>query len=187
MFTTGEPFSGPELAGVLASVEREGEAYLDSLSDTQFFTPQGAAWSPAQHVRHLRKAAAPVVTALRMPRWLLRLRFGRPADPFRSFGAVRQAYRDTLAAGGQAGRFAPAAEPLPASAGRRRAEIMVAWKATNASLVKGISRWPEPALDSACLPHPLMGRLSVREMLAFTVYHTAHHLTRVAERAAGGA
>jgi hypothetical protein len=29
-----------------------------------------------------------------------------------------------------------------------------------------------------------MGRLTVRGMLAFTVYHTAHHLRRVAERAA---
>ena len=59
--------------------------------------------------------------------------------------------------------------------------------AANTALVNALGRWPDAALDDVCLPHPLMERLSVREMLAFTVNHTAHHLiTRVAERAAGG-
>jgi hypothetical protein len=47
-----------------------------------------------------------------------------------------------------------------------------------------MTRWPERALDRHLLPHPLMGLLTIREMLAFTVYHTAHHLRRVADRAA---
>ena len=37
-------------------------------------------------------------------------------------------------------------------------------------------RWPEPSLDRYQLLHPLLGRLTVREMLEFSVYHHAHHL-----------
>ncbi|MEO8501391.1 MAG: hypothetical protein ABI565_10790 [Vicinamibacteria bacterium] len=31
------------------------------------------------------------------------------------------------------------------------------------------------ALDSTRLPHPILGRLSVREMAFFTLYHLRHH------------
>ena len=30
-------------------------------------------------------------------------------------------------------------------------------------------------LDAVLLPHPLLGKLTVREMLFFTVYHVQHH------------
>jgi hypothetical protein len=45
----------------------------------------------------------------------------------------------------------------------------------------------DPGLERArprCyrLPHPLLGKLTVREMLFFTVYHNAHHLDQVASR-----
>ena len=187
MFSTGDPFSAPELADALARIEREGQVYLIAMSDAQFFAPQGAAWSPALHVRHLRKSVAPLAAALRIPRLMLRLRFGRPRAPSRSFAGVREAYRGMLAAGGTAGRFTPSAEPMPQDAGDRRAEITAAWSVANAAVVNAMGRWSDAALDGTCLPHPLMGLLTIREMLAFTVYHTAHHLSRIAERAGGAA
>jgi len=33
----------------------------------------------------------------------------------------------------------------------------------------------EAALDKYILPHPLLGKLTLREMLYFTAYHVAHH------------
>jgi hypothetical protein len=60
---------------------------------------------------------------------------------------------------------------------------MNGWTRTTVELQNAIRRWPESALDGQLLPHPLLGPLTVREMRAFTVYHTAHHLQRVAERA----
>ena len=51
--------------------------------------------------------------------------------------------------------------------------------------------WGELALDRYRLPHPLLGRLTVREMLLFTLYHSVHHFnlvsTRVEEREMSGA
>jgi len=114
-FETGEPTSAMELSHALGAQLAAGATYLATLPDAAFFTPQGAAWSPAEHVRHLRKSTAPLVHALKLPRWALGLRFGIAARPSRSFTEMRDADR---------------------------------------------------------------------EMLAFTVYHTAHHLRRVAERAA---
>ena len=41
-------------------------------------------------------------------------------------------------------------------------------------------------LDRYRLPHPLLGKLTVREMLFFTVYHNYHHVRSVADRLAAG-
>jgi hypothetical protein len=49
------------------------------------------------------------------------------------------------------------------------------------ALCAAVERWPERALDRYRLPHPLMGKLTVREMLLFTLVHNIHHV-RVAER-----
>lgn len=183
-FDTGVPASGPEFADALGALLASGNAYLATVPDAAFFAPQGSAWSPAGHVRHLQASSAPLALALKLPRWVLSLRFGRGSGHSRSFAEMREAYLATLSSGGQAGRFAPAAEPFPADPRARRNEILNAWAAVTVELQGVIRRWPEPAFDSHRLPHPLLGLLTVREMLAFTVYHTAHHLRRVAERAA---
>jgi hypothetical protein len=184
MFNPEHPYTGRELADALANVARDGSSYLASLGDSAFFAPQGNRWPPAGHVRHLRNSAAPVAKALRIPVWILRLRFGRPAGASRPYDEVKAIYQDALRAGGQAGRFAPSSEPPPTDPAARRAEIMAAWHDANTALDRRLRRWSERDLDRACLPHPLIGRLTVREMIAFTVYHTAHHLNRIVERSA---
>lgn len=185
-FETGEPQSLAELGQALNRLVAEGVSYLAPLSDGAFFAPQGSAWSPAEHVRHLRKSSAPLVTALKLPQLVLRLRFGGRSGASRSFREMRDLYLARLAAGGGAGEFAPRPEPPPAHPVDRRREIVNAWTAVTVELGNAMNRWSESALDRHQLPHPLLGPLSVREMLEFTVYHTAHHLRRIEERSRAG-
>ena len=39
----------------------------------------------------------------------------------------------------------------------------------------------EKDLDKYILPHPLLGRMPLREMLFFTIYHTQHHTNSIKE------
>ena len=186
-FETGEPGSGAELSQVLMALVAQGAGFLAPMPDALFFAPQGSAWSPAEHIRHLRKSSAPLVTALKLPRFLLRMRFGGHAGPSRSFSEIRELYLRGLSAGATAGRFAPGPERPPADPVDRRREIMNAWTAVTVQLTAVMAGWSEPALDRHQLPHPILGLLTVREMLGFTVYHTAHHLRRIEQRAGGAA
>jgi hypothetical protein len=183
-FEPGTPASGEQLSHALGALLASGVAYLSTFSAEQFFTQQGPAWSPADHVRHLELSTRPLTQALGVPRWLLALRFGRGSGHSRTFTEVRAVYLQALANGGQAGRFTPRAEPAAGDRSSRRQEIVSAWSSATVDLQHAITCWPERALDHQVLPHPLLGLLTVREMLAFTVYHTAHHLRRIAERAA---
>jgi len=183
-FPTGEPHSGGELALVLGRLLAEGTAALTALPLASFFAPQGAAWSPADHVRHLQLATTPLATALRLPHWILSLRFGRSDTGSRSFSRMRELYLDQLADGATAGRFTPRPDPPPADPAERRIELLRRWSQATVELTGALAPWSETALDRYRLPHPLLGVLTVREMLCFTVYHTSHHLRRIAERAA---
>ena len=50
------------------------------------------------------------------------------------------------------------------------------------NLTRSASGWGEWTLDRLRLPHPALGRLTVREMLFFTLYHNLHHVENVARR-----
>ena len=180
-FDPGAPYLGRDLQHSLTELVAEGAACLDALPEPVFFAPQGDRWSPADHIRHLRKSTAPVGRALALPRLVLRFRFGTRSGPSREFIPLRDVYRGVLASGVQAGPFAPSPHSGPLDAARRRA-IMAAWQNAAAELSAAAGRWSEPALDRYRLPHPALGQLSIREMLEFTVYHTSHHLNLLTSR-----
>lgn len=181
MFDTGEPRSGPEIISALERLQSESECFLETLPTTVFFQPQGEKWSPADQVRHLQKSTAPLVLALGLPRSTL-LVFGRSGRPSRGFAELRDQYRQKLAAGATAGVFAPSKQVLPDDLEAQRSTIMRAWSTTTQAMCDRLKDWDEVALDQYGLPHPILGRLTVREMMLFTVYHNTHHLRLVAAR-----
>jgi hypothetical protein len=180
----GQPHAIAELSEALRALTRAGQEDLLALPLPVFFAPQGDRWSPVEHARHLTKSSRPLLLAFALPRAALWAMFGRPPRPSRTYAVLRSDYRAALAAGGQAGGFAPSREPTPADPPTRRAAVLGRWAETNEKLAARVAKWSEEAADAACIKHPLLGPLTVREMAAFTVYHTVHHLTLVRERLA---
>ena len=168
-----------ELLALLDRIQSEAAAYWSAFGDEEFFARIGDAWSPAENVRHLSKSIRPVTKAMRMPRFVMRVMFGTATRPSISYDALVERYKGFLAEGGNAGRFAPSE-----SATRDRATIMRHYSEVNAELREQIARWPERAFDRLQLPHPLMGKITVREMLYFTLYHQRHHMDVVERRRA---
>ncbi len=188
-FATGEPYSGAEIVAAMTRLHAESETFLAAIPAAEFAAPQGEKWSPADHVRHLAKSTYPLVGALGLPTLLLGLRFGRSRAESRRFPVLRDDYRTLLReTGATAGRFAPSPQTPLAEASAAEAwqrEVLAKWRGAVSGLALKIPRWSESALDRYRLPHPLLGKLTVREMLFFTVYHNAHHLEQVAGRRAG--
>lgn len=181
-FSTGNPQTRSEILTCLLQLHNESKQFLDTLSDAEFFTPQGEKWSPAEQVRHLTKSVRPVAQALRLPRIALALMFGFNRAAARSFPEIEIFYQDKLKTGVTAGRFAPSSQPAPNDPRARRAEIMRYWQEAQSSLQKAIAAWSETALDRYRMPHPVLGKLTVREMMFFTLYHNAHHVRQVYAR-----
>jgi len=50
-------------------------------------------------------------------------------------------------------------------------------------LANAIERnWTDEKLDNYLAPHPLLGKLTLRELIYFTIYHTEHHLAIIKNR-----
>ena len=177
------PDTGPQIAASLGALNTQCTSLWRQFSDSEFFEqPADGGWSPAQNVVHLIKSTSPITKALGMPRFVLRLLFGKARIPSRTFTEVRAAYRAVLAEGGQAGSYAP---PRPTNIGDSesvRQRLLERWESVLPQLSDAIGRWDEDSLDHYRLPHPLLGKLTVREMLYFTLYHVGHHADVVASR-----
>jgi hypothetical protein len=182
LFDPGTPYTAAELRASLERLLIEGTTRLGGVSEAAFFAPQGDRWSPAEHIRHLRKSTAPVARALRLPRLVLRFKFGIHRDPSRTFVPLRDWYLSKLSEfGNRPNRFAPGPDASTRDAARRAA-IMASWQTSAADIDAATRSWSESALDKYRLPHPLLGPLSLREMVEFTVYHTSHHLNLLTSR-----
>ncbi len=183
MFEIEAPRSTEALRGELAGLHRQITASVDDLSTEEFLAPQGEYWSPAEHIRHLVTAVRAVARAMVAPRLILALRFGIAFAASRSFEQVRDEYQAALASAPKvSGVYDPAARKIDMKPEDLRQFVMQRWAKTGDELDSAIGSWPERALDRHRVKHPLLGMMTVRELLYFTLYHNAHHARRVSER-----
>jgi hypothetical protein len=181
-FELDAPDTTERLATGLARQREEISSFFESLETGDFFAAQGEHWSPAEHLRHLAKSVRPVAGAMKVPKLILGFRFGWSFQGSRSFEQVVEMYRQLLAAGAGAGRFAPSQIRHELSDEEWQTQILERWRRASQQLGASLAGWSDRALDRFRLPHPLLGKLTVREMLFFTLYHNAHHSRRVEER-----
>jgi hypothetical protein len=155
--------------------------WFTEIPATKFFIRQGETWSASDNLDHLIKSQKPTAKAMRLPKPTLREMFGSPEQSSRSYEAVCQVYRDELAKGGVAsGRYLPE-QQSPEHAEEVKSELLNQFSKASTDLVSVAENWSEAELDEYLLPHPLLGKLTIREMLHFTIYHNLRHASQTGD------
>ena len=108
--------------------------------------------------------------------------FGLAEGGSRSYADIVATYRSALEAGGKAGKWGPSDRVPDLTPDAWRLPIMDYWRDSSELLRSALTGWSERALDRYRLPHPLIGMLTLRELLLWTLYHNALHARRIAER-----
>ncbi len=175
--STRMPFTHAELMLALTRSKQETAAFFGGLAPELYFKHVASEWSAAENLDHLNRAVALLVRALQVPRVVARIAFGAAKAQSRRYDEIVEAYTASLKHGGAAsGRSLPVvdsqAEDLPAA----QRSLITEWQLTCDKLLASIHGWSETELDHHQLPHPLIGKLTVREMLFFTLYHNGHHV-----------
>jgi hypothetical protein len=173
-----------DLAATLAAAEVDVANFFRSLSPDELVLRVESAWTAAEQLAHLNTTVSAVAKGFAASRLLLRIRYGRARSPGRGHIALRDHYRTLLARGGRAnGPFVPARLDLaPAQIEEHRESLLARWGRVNARLQKALESWDDKHLDTIRLPHPLLGKISAREMIYFTVYHSEHHVIATKKR-----
>ena len=170
------PATQLEIITALESSEQSIVAFFSSLSDRRAFEGDAHHWGPAHHLVHLTQASASAERALRSGALPLH-RTGRS----RTYADVRDAATAALA-GTPKDRLLDMGRTVVIPSGAGLADLTNAFAGASAGLRAAASTWAEDALDRHALAHPLMGELTVREMLLFFIVHERHHLKIVRAR-----
>ena len=152
--------------------------FVLSLDKEQFENTKDGKWSAGQNLDHLTLAIKPLQPAYSLPKFVLKVLFGKASRPSRSYEALVEKYNSKLAAGAKAsGRFIPKVVLF-----NEREKAVKKYNRQKEKLITKIKKQSEEKLDSYILPHPLLGKITLREMLFFTIYHNEHHLQIVSKR-----
>ncbi|MBX2967430.1 MAG: DinB family protein [Cyclobacteriaceae bacterium] len=141
------------------------------LPDAEFVLSTNGKWAGGQQLAHIIKSVSPVNFAFALPDFVLKMAFGKANRPSRTYQQLVEKYQGKLAQGGKAPKqFVPKSVTL-----NQREVLIKKLEKLIATLNKRIDRLSEKQLDELLLPHPLMGKLTFREMIYFTIYHSQHH------------
>jgi hypothetical protein len=167
-----------EIIGALNEKINAVNHFISSLSKEEFeATPEGK-WSAGQNLDHLIRSIKPLQIAFMLPKLFLRLLFGRSNRPSKSYDQLVEKYKSKLAQGGKAsGPFIP-----PGVLFEKKLSLLKTYEHQKQNFIKKIKKQKETNLDKYILPHPLLGKLTLREMLFFTIYHNQHHLESLEQR-----
>ena len=175
------PGTQEEILAALEANARTLEAYFSAIPAGAFFDGDSDRWSPGHHLVHLTAGSVAFAKALgssTLP--------AHPTGASRSYAEVRDAAavdlasapRDRLLTMGRTVRIEP---------GATQADVVRGFVEAGARLREVAAAWSEEAMDRRAVTHPLMGALTVREMLLFFVVHERHHLRGVQARLASPA
>lgn len=145
--------------------------YIQSLNEVDFNAALPGKWNAGQQIDHIIRAVKPLTQAFMLPGFMLKIMFGSANRTGKSYEALVEKYKNKLSEGGRAsGQFIPPVRTFD----ERKKLVATLQKLVN-KLKNQVNKYSENDLDFLILPHPLLGRVTLREMLYFTIYHVAHH------------
>lgn len=166
-----------DIADQLKKAEEALNNYCSSLSDDDFFRQPGEKWSVAQQVKHLTTATNTAALAFTLPKFMVRWVGGRPNRPSKTYDALVEKYKLKLSEGGKASaRYIP--KPIPAEYGKEK--ILNQFSRSMHKMSRAVkTNWKDNQPDHYIAPHPLLGKITLRELCYFTIHHTYHHLDSI--------
>jgi hypothetical protein len=146
--------------------------YIQTLNEKDFTFSKEGKWSGGQQLDHIVRSISPLVQAFMLPKFVPGLLFGKANRPSKSYDELVSKYKEKLAKGGVAtGAFVP-----PAISYDKKEKLCKQLNSKVEKLCKQVNSFSKQQLDEYILPHPLLGKLTVREMLYFTMHHVNQHL-----------
>jgi DinB superfamily len=145
--------------------------FVFGLTEVEFLNGKNDKWTAGQQFEHIYLGVKPVRQILSLPKFMLKLIWGQANRESKDYDELVKKYLIKLENGGRVtGRFIPKTVSIE-KGGKLKVTLL---KEVN-NLCSKLDKFTESELDKYILPHPLLGKLTVREMLYFTIYHVGHH------------
>lgn len=145
--------------------------YINTLSTDELLYAPADKWTAAQQLDHIHKSVKPLTQGMGYPKFLLKWKFGKAKRPSRTYDEVVTKYTSKLALGGKA-----SSPFVPVVIGVDKKEMLNKLILESVQKLNSkLDRFSETEMDTMILPHPLLGKITIREMMYFTIYHVEQH------------
>jgi DinB superfamily len=139
--------------------------------DGLFNTSKENKWTPAENISHLVTATKMTSLPFTLPKFVPALLYGKSNGKSRTYDEVVNTYKSKLAGGAKASGVY-----IPKKTNYEREKLGKQILKEGEKLVNAIdSKWTEEQLDTYRVAHPILGKLTLRELAYFTIYHNIHH------------
>lgn len=134
--------------------------------------PEGK-WTTAQQIQHLVDSLQLLNNALSYPRFFLKHKFGLCNRETRDYEEVVKNYQEKLKEHQERTRLFNDKLIKPILKNRER--LLNRLQIQHKKLQYKVRKVSDLNLDALVIPHPLMGKMTIREIIMWTAYHTEHH------------
>ena len=163
-----------EIVELLGAKHQELFDLVENQPDEEWLQGPKNKWTFGQHVLHLADSLAMLNKALSYPKFILKYKFGKSNRATRSYEVVVKKYQEKIAANQQTAKQFNNTLKIPTL--NDKTFIINKIKAQNKKLQLHTNKWKDKQLDTLLIQHPLMGRMTVREIIMWSAYHTEHHV-----------
>lgn len=152
-----------------------------TIEEHSFFTKAAGKWSVAENMQHLVTSTTTSTLAFKLPLFIVRIVGGTPNRSSRSYDELLLKYNKKITEGGKAsGRYIP--KGLNIKKGKQG--LMRKWAKACTAYIRFLKRnRSEKDLDNYLVGHRLLGKITLRELCYFTIFHTLHHCNIIKLRA----
>lgn len=136
-------------------------------------------WTIAGHLYHLIKSTKGVSNGMALPKKDLKENFGSNNRRERTYLEMTKKYTDIIT-----NKNFKTLSTFEAEPGRQfeRAALVQRFEHELTEFENALSVWSEDEMSDYVMPHPALGKLTIREFTYFTILHTYHHLKSLREK-----
>ncbi len=163
------------ISEILAKKKLALEA-CQNFNEAGFKTSINGKWAASGHIEHLINSIKPLNQLFILPKFVLTVWVGKPNRTSRSYESLVEKYTEKLKTNNPTiNRFGPSKDK-----NRTKQELLKLLEKQYENFAKKLeTNWTDETLENYLIPHPLLGKLTVKEMVMFTIYHTEHHIMAI--------
>jgi len=168
------------IADLIETKHSELIYWLENQPDDAWTRGPEGKWTTGQHALHLLQSIKPLNSALSMPKFLLRYKFGKANRSVRAYDAIIKRYQERLE--DAKGKTYKGSQNMKVPTLSEKEYILNRLQTEQKKLQYKTQKISDKNLDTLILPHPLVGKMPVREIIMWTAHHVEHHTETLKEK-----
>ena len=166
-----------ETAAIAELIDGSYSNYVNFVKESEDafweFAPEGK-WTTGQHTKHLLQSTKPLNLALSLPKFILSWKYGKSNREVRPYEQVVQRYQERLEQ--SKGLVYKGSQNMGVPALSEKQYLLDRIQVEEKKLAYKTTHLSDTFLNNNILPHPLMGKMPIREIIMWSAYHVDHHL-----------